>query len=102
MKKRQSPLVNEDTPSQSDQDKRTVNAVFERMMESRHPASPMPFRTLVRNASDLSSWQRAVRQHTKTRADARGAPDELMVLEKLVRNALEKARQTSRESLEKA
>lgn len=85
--KRNVPFLKEDISFQPDQGKSTVNAVFERMMET---ATPMPFRTLVRNAAGLSSWQRAVRQHTQNREAAKGAPDELAVLDKLVRNALGK------------
>lgn len=102
MKNRHTPLPNENTTARPEQGKGTVNRVFEKIMENQQPYSPLPFRTLVRNVSDSPSWQKVVRQHAKNRTPSRGAPDELIMLEKLVRNALGKARETSRESLEKA
>lgn len=96
------PSVKEDITSRPDQGNGSVNAVFEKMMESQHTYTPVPFRTLVRNAADSSSWQKVMRQHAQSRTSSRGVQGELMALEKLVRSALDNARQTSIESLEKA
>ncbi|WAW10117.1 hypothetical protein NB640_00120 [Oxalobacter vibrioformis] len=92
--KRNVPSFREDASSPPDPGKSTVNAVFEKIMEGQ-PCCPLPAGIINGDAADLSLLRKVRHQHRRIISASPVMPDQM------VRNALEKVRQTSRDSLEK-
>jgi hypothetical protein len=89
------PSLTEAISSPPDQDKSTVNAVFERLLQGQI-CYPFPARIINGDMADISLLRKVRRQHRKIISAPPVRPDQM------IRSTLEKARQTSRDSLEKA